>query len=222
MRDDDAWILALAASAAILLVFYSSRAGASVLSSAGAGTGAGTGAAMGGATTGTGTGTFAATAPPYDPVGQLLGAIVPMTVSPAGIAFIKQQEGLTLTPMPDAGGAAIGYGHEIAAGSFAAGITLDQAEALLASDIATVESTINGAVTVPLSQQQFDALADFVYNVGSGAFLSSTLLRMLNAGDYAGAAAQFSRWVHSGNQVLPGLQSRRLAESQLFTSTAIG
>lgn len=71
-------------------------------------------------------------------------------------------------------------------------------------------------VEVPLTQSMFDALVSFAYNVGLGALSESTLLRLLNKGDYEGAAAQFSRWVRAGGRVLPGLVRRRDAEQALF------
>lgn len=73
-------------------------------------------------------------------------------------------------------------------------------------------------VTVCLSQNQLDSLASFVFNVGGRNFAQSTLLSRLNAGNYAGAGAQFGRWVYAGGRVLPGLVSRRAAEAALFLS----
>jgi lysozyme len=77
-------------------------------------------------------------------------------------------------------------------------------------------------VTVPLTQNQFDALVDFAYNAGAANLRSSTLLRLLNSGDYAGASGQFIRWnkATSNGQliVLPGLTRRRTAEAQLFNT----
>ena len=80
------------------------------------------------------------------------------------------------------------------------------------------EAAINGRVTVPLTQPQFDALVSFVFNVGAGAFRKSTLLKKLNAGDYAEATAEFPRWVKGGGKTLPGLVVRRAAEMLLFGS----
>lgn len=74
-------------------------------------------------------------------------------------------------------------------------------------------------VKVKLTQNQFDALVSFVYNVGVGAFRTSTLLRKLNNGDYVGAAAEFKRWKFGGGKELPGLVRRRKAEEQLFLRT---
>jgi lysozyme len=73
-------------------------------------------------------------------------------------------------------------------------------------------------VTVPLNQNQFDALVSFTENEGATSFEESTLLRLLNAGDYAGAAAQFDRWVYQKGRVLPGLVDRRQQEAALFNT----
>ncbi len=69
---------------------------------------------------------------------------------------------------------------------------------------------------MPLTQGQWDALSSFVYNLGPGALEKSTLLRLLNAGDYSGAAAQFDRWVYASGKKLSGLVKRRAAERALF------
>lgn len=78
------------------------------------------------------------------------------------------------------------------------------------------EPAVRAAVNVPLNQRQFDALASIFYNAGVGALSASTLMRMLNLGDFAGAAAQFPRWNKSGGQVMKGLQRRREAERLVF------
>jgi lysozyme len=74
-------------------------------------------------------------------------------------------------------------------------------------------------VKVALTPFQEGALADFVYNLGATNFRASTLLRLLNAGDYAGAAAQFDKWDMAGGRVLSGLLRRRQAETALFTQS---
>jgi lysozyme len=71
-------------------------------------------------------------------------------------------------------------------------------------------------VHVPLTQNQFDALVSFVFNLGVGNFRTSTLLKKLNAGDNDGAAQEFGRWIHAGGKALPGLVRRREAERALF------
>ncbi len=91
-------------------------------------------------------------------------------------------------------------------------ITQEQASALLLQDVASAVAAVNRLVTVPLTQNQFDALVDFTFNSGQGNLASSTLLRELNAGNTAGAAAQFLVWVYAGGVKLPGLVKRRQAE----------
>lgn len=95
--------------------------------------------------------------------------------------------------------------------------TLAQAESRLLEDLDEAANAIRANVKVTLTQNQFDALSSFVLNVGGGNLKSSTLLRLLNASDYKGAAAQFSRWVHGGGKRLSGLVKRRAAEADLFT-----
>jgi hypothetical protein len=81
---------------------------------------------------------------------------------------------------------------------------------------------VRKGVTAPLTQNQFDALVCFAFNVGNGALLSSTLLRELNKRDYAAAANQFLRWNKAGGHELPGLTRRREAERRLFLATSNG
>lgn len=101
-------------------------------------------------------------------------------------------------------------------------ITIEEAEELLKYEIKnSCESTIERLVKVPLLQSQYDALVSFVYNVGSGAFGDSTLLRMLNLGDYQGAADQLLRWNIGGGRVLLGLLRRREDERALFLTGTI-
>ena len=88
----------------------------------------------------------------------------------------------------------------------------------LREDLRAAERAVRHLVDVPLTQMQFDALASFVFNVGPAAFGNSTLLRLLNAGDAAGAAGQFKRWNRGADGVLPGLVTRRAAERDLFLS----
>ena len=94
--------------------------------------------------------------------------------------------------------------------------TLEQALEYLQHDLKSFEKTVNESVKVPLSQNQFDALVSLAYNIGSGAFKNSTLLKKLNAKDYAGAADQFLVWNRGGGKVLKGLVRRREAERALF------
>ncbi|MBP8282382.1 MAG: lysozyme [Chromatiaceae bacterium] len=141
-----------------------------------------------------------------------------LTTSPAGIALIQAHEGLRLTAYRDPVGIwTIGYGStsHVHPGMQ---ITRDQATLRLYHDVDDAEATVNRRVTVPLTQSQFDALVSLVFNIGGGAFRKSTLLQKLNAGDYAGAAGEFGRWVKAKGRVLPGLVTRRAAERALFLS----
>lgn len=99
-------------------------------------------------------------------------------------------------------------------------INPDQAEQLLARDIAQTALFLRSVTPVALNQNQFDALVSFIFNVGQGNYATSTLRKKLHAGDYAGAADQFVRWVYgtaNGKKVkLPGLITRRAAERALF------
>lgn len=77
-------------------------------------------------------------------------------------------------------------------------------------------NTVNTSVTVPLSQNQFDALVSFAFNVGATAFQGSTLLSVLNQGNYDDVPSQMLRWNRAGGRVLRGLTRRRTAEGELF------
>ena len=94
--------------------------------------------------------------------------------------------------------------------------TPEQAKSYFKHDLAKFEKTVNESVTVPLTQNQFDALVSLTYNIGSGAFNNSTLLKKLNKGDYQGAADQFLVWNKAGGKVMKGLVRRREAERALF------
>jgi lysozyme len=141
-----------------------------------------------------------------------------LTYSPNGFKLTEQFEGLQLTAYKDVAGVwTDGYGntHHVVPGST---ITMEQAVSDLASNIEGAEFVVNRVVTVPLTQNQFDALVDFVFNLGSANFQSSTLLRLLNGGNYSGASQEFPKWNHAGGVVVDGLTRRRLAEQALFNS----
>lgn len=133
------------------------------------------------------------------------------------INIIKKHEGLRLEaylPTPNDVWT-IGYGHTHTTKQ-GMKITAGQAESLLRKDILWVEKAVNKLVVVPLTQNQFDALSSIVFNIGEGAFSTSTLLRLLNSKDYEGAANQFPRWNKQKGRVLNGLTKRRQEERQLF------
>ena len=135
----------------------------------------------------------------------------------SGRALIRAAEAFSPTVYRcPAGKPTIGYGHVVRPGeNFMLRLSREQAEALLVDDLAPVEIYLN-AVFPALTQNQFDALASFCFNVGLGAFEKSTLFARLKAGDLNGAAGQFGRWVHGGGKRLPGLVKRRAAERNLF------
>ena len=144
-----------------------------------------------------------------------------MKTSDAGIALITEFEGLVLTAYPDPGNPetgepwTIGYGHTK---GVRRGDTCTKMLALawLREDLAESEDAVDRLVKVDLAQHEFDALVSFTFNCGAGALMRSTLLRKLNAGDRAGAAAEFDEWVNGASGPLPGLVRRRAAEKALF------
>lgn len=131
--------------------------------------------------------------------------------------MIKAHEGLRLEAyMPTKRDVpTIGYGHTHTA-RMGQVITEAQAEHLLRQDVQWVEGVLNSLVEVPLNQNQYDALGSFVYNIGGTAFANSTLLRVLNGGDYSGAADQLLRWDKQKGRTLRGLTRRRREERALF------
>lgn len=144
-----------------------------------------------------------------------------MRLSPAGLELLKKSEGFRDRTYSDvAGFQTIGFGHRLEPGeSYPDGITPQQGESILISDISTAENAVARLVHVPLTQGQFDALVDFVFNLGSGRLASSTLLRCLNAGKYDEAASQLLAWDHAGSREVAGLKIRREAEFRLWSAT---
>lgn len=139
-----------------------------------------------------------------------------MQLSDTGLQHIKDFEGLRLTAYKDIGGTwTIGYGHTASAKE-GMKITNQQAHDLLTKDVATFVRCVNDAVVVPLNQHQFDALVSFSFNLGCGNLKNSTLLKLLNRSDYAGAAQEFERWKFVGKTEVAGLLRRRIAERDLF------
>lgn len=133
--------------------------------------------------------------------------------------LIRRHEGLRLEAYKCPGGVwTIGYGHT---GGVKEGdrITEEQAERFLDADIARAEEAVERLAKSELSQNQFDALACFVFNVGEGAFAESTLLKLLNADpDDPRIIGEFMRWVHADGELLPGLINRRADEARLYFS----
>lgn len=133
-----------------------------------------------------------------------------------GIPIIKQYEGLKLEAyLCPAGIPTIGYGHTRGV-KLGQKISAAQAEVFLDHDYEEAEDAVKRLITVPLNDNQLGALTSFVFNLGEGRLLGSTLRRKLNSGDYKGAAAEFDKWVYSGGKKLNGLITRRAAERKLF------
>ncbi len=143
-------------------------------------------------------------------------------INAAGLALVKSFEGCRLTAYPDPGTGGepytIGYGHTGGVTPDET-ITQEQADALLAEDLQKFEQGVNGLCARPLTSNQFSALVSFAYNVGLGALAGSTLMRLVNAGNFKEAAAQFSSWVYAGGQAMEGLVRRRAAEAALFSES---
>ena len=137
-----------------------------------------------------------------------------------GKDIIKKYEGFRAAAyVCPAGVVTIGYGTTKINGkpvSENMKITTAEANVLLDEDLFIFEKHVNDLVKVDLTQNQFDALVSFVYNVGPGAFKKSTLLKKLNLEDYEGAANEFPRWNKANKKVLPGLTRRRATEKELF------
>lgn len=146
-----------------------------------------------------------------------------MKASQRGVDLVASFEGLRLTaykPVPTERHHTIGYGHygpDVKPGQV---ISRTTALKLLREDLRWAELAVDRRVTVPLTQGQFDALVSFVFNVGEGAFASSTLLRRVNGRRWRLAANQFLRWNKGGGHVLLGLSRRRRKERSLFLKSS--
>lgn len=139
-----------------------------------------------------------------------------MKTSDKGLELIKRYEGCVLKAYKcPAGVWTIGYGHTKTARP-GMKITLRVAQELLQSDLQVFEEAVNSLVDIDVTQNEFDALVSFTYNVGSGALRQSTLLRVLNEGYKIKAANEFLKWTKAAGRTLPGLVARRSAERMLF------
>ncbi|WP_426808038.1 lysozyme [Pseudomonas sp. WOUb67] len=143
-----------------------------------------------------------------------------MRTSQRGLSLIKSFEGLRLQAYQDSVGVwTIGYGATRGVQS-GMKVSKEQADRMLLNDIQRFEPEVERLIKVPLNQNQWDALMSFTYNLGAANLESSTLRRLLNAGNHAAAAEQFRRWNKAGGKVLAGLTSRRSAERALFLESA--
>lgn len=160
-----------------------------------------------------------------------------MKLSTAGLDLIKEFEGYHDTPadlrkkgkpvpdgIPEGGCVAyrcpanvvtLGWGctEGVTEGMI---VSAEQATAMLATEMAKHEAAVDRLVKVTLTQGQYDALVSFSYNCGAGNLEKSTLLKLLNAGDYDGARAQFSKWTKAAGVELAGLVRRRAREAEVF------
>ena len=155
-----------------------------------------------------------------------------MKISFRGIDLIKRHEGLRLTSYKcPAGVWTIGYGHT---GNVEHGetITEEVAEELLRQDLLLTETQLN-KLEIDFNQNQFDALISFIFNVGWGAFRTSTLLKEIRKninglwyyntdGVHCNSIReQFKRWKYGGGRVLPGLVKRREDEANLYLNSNV-
>ena len=139
--------------------------------------------------------------------------------SAEGLKLLMKAEGFRRSVYCDPiGKPTIGYGHRLLSGEdFPNGMSEGEAQALLNNDILAAEECVRLHVHVPITQGQFDALVDFVFNLGCRHFSGSTLLKLLNQGCYAEAAQQILLWDHAGGVEAPGLMARREAELALWS-----
>lgn len=147
-----------------------------------------------------------------------------------GLALIKSFEGCHLNAYPDPGSEraktghgsgdpwTIGYGQtgSIDGKPVVEGLEITQKEAddAFADSLVKFEQEVNDLCAISINSNQFSALVSFQYN--TGALGQSTLMRLVNAGNFKAAASQFAHWVYADGVVLPGLVRRRAAEAKLF------
>ena len=154
-------------------------------------------------------------------VDKLIPSADKMDISAEGLKLIQSFEGLRLKAYDDGVGVwTIGYGTikypngvKVKSGDVC---TESQANEYMKHDLEGFVSAVNKLVTVPLKQNQFDALVSLMYNIGQTNFANSTLLKKLNTGNYKDAAAQFNVWNRAGGRVMQGLINRRAAERKVF------
>jgi lysozyme len=149
-----------------------------------------------------------------------------MKTSAKGIAAIEQREGSRTRAYQDSVGIwTIGVGHTSAAGfpRVTPGMVITQAQvdSILAQDLHQFEDAVN-SLGVTLADHEFDALVSLAFNIGAGAFRSSTVARRLKAGDKQGAADAFTMWEKAGGRVIQGLIRRRASEITQFHTPYAG
>lgn len=160
-----------------------------------------------------------------DIIGFKLNALISglRDISEKGFSIIREAESLELKAYLDTGGVwTIGYGTikypngvRVKKGDVC---TRGQAEIWLKNDCLWVDACLDKHVKVTVSQNQFDALASFVYNIGESAFIKSTMLTLINNSSFSSAASQFDRWIYDNGKEIKGLVNRRAKEKALFLS----
>lgn len=134
-----------------------------------------------------------------------------------GVSLVKEHEGLrTAAYIDPVGIPTICYGHTGPEVRLGLRYTAAKCEVILLNDIATHRKGLAKCVHVPLTRNQWDGLTSFAFNVGVSKACRSTMVRKVNAGDIAGASAEFPKWRYAGGQALPGLITRRRNERALF------
>ena len=140
-----------------------------------------------------------------------------MQTSSQGLTLIKQFEGFRPTPYRcPAGKLTIGYGHVIKAGEVFTNINKQKASDILQSDIKPIETWLRMHMTLSLTQNQWDALVSFIFNIGLGKFRESRVFSNLASQNIKEALRLWGQWVHAGGLKLKGLEDRRKAEIKLF------
>lgn len=140
-----------------------------------------------------------------------------MKTNQKGIDLIKHFEGFRAEPYICSGGKnTIGFGHVIKPKEHFKTLSLADAEVILKDDVKIAEEAVSAFVKVALNSNQFSALCSFVFNLGRWNLGRSTLLQLLNKGEYSKAADEFPKWCWAGGVKLKGLLARRKAERDLF------
>ncbi len=138
--------------------------------------------------------------------------------SKGALALTERFEGCKLAAYQDSVGVwTIGYGHTFGVRKGDT-CTPEQAEAWLRVDLAAAQKFVNIHVQTEITQGEFDALVDFVFNLGCGSLEHSTLLRLVNARQFEAAAKEFVKWDHAGGKEVAGLLRRRQAEAAEFVT----
>ena len=154
-----------------------------------------------------------------------------MRTSQAGKDLIREVEGLSLKVYLDSGGVpTIGVGHALTKSermsgkiyahaetiAYRNGITKAQAHTIFDQDLRLTEVSVKIGVAVPMTQNQYDALVSFCFNVGGKAFLNSTLLKKINARSVTEIPVQWRRWKYDNGVVVQGLINRREKELAMW------